>query len=68
MTARETTLGALTAADLGKRVDCGGRSGVLSRLMSTGRTVAGYARDGRIVALGRLDTPVAVYDEEDTDD
>ena len=65
MSARETTLGALTAADLGKGVECGGRLGVLAEVLFTGFAVVGYARDGRIVALGRLDTPVTVYDEEE---
>ncbi len=65
-TARETTLGALTAADLGKRIECGIRSGVLAEVLFTGRRrVVCYGPDRKWVALGRVTTPVLVYDEEE---
>lgn len=73
MTARETTLGALTAADLGKRVRVLGRGrvGVLDRYrreyLPTGAPRVYIERDyGDSVTFSELDpdTPVTIYDEE----
>jgi len=68
MTARETTLGALTAADLGKRVVNQWGSGIVTEVVhdSEASEVSYTAHDGFTRFIRRNpDTPVTIYDEED---
>ena len=70
MTARETTLGALTAADLGKRVEVRGvglifveRLRHIEHRLDASRAVLGY--DCQVDVTDDPTTPVTVYDEEE---
>lgn len=61
MTARETTLGALAAADLGKRVQVGEDEGVLTGVLHD-NTGWSTTRFGPMPST----TPVTVYEKEGT--
>lgn len=69
MTARQATLGALTAADLGKRVEVGIRFGasVVGLLWRVEHRPDGtrvvLGTDYEMVVTDEPDTPVTVYDE-----
>ncbi len=67
MTARETTLGALTAADLGKRVRVGGgkRFTLGGVLHSDGGTITYIDEPPWSHPHSPSSTPVTVYDEEE---
>ena len=67
MTARETTLGALTAADLGKRVRVdGGKRFTLGAVLHSGDVTVPYVDEPPwLRPPGDATTPVTVYDEEE---
>jgi hypothetical protein len=62
---RETTLGALTAADLGKRVRVDECDGVLTGVLHESRGWS-TARFGPMSSPMSSDTPVTVYDKGET--
>ena len=74
MAARQTTLGALTAADLGKRVRVAARliTPFVARLRRVEHHLGGtrvvLGADYQVDVTDDPDTPVTVYDEEADDD